>query len=137
MLVEEKKKVYFRPTTPQQRRLMIKVYLETGDAKKACQEAKVGLRTFWVWYKRYREEGWDGLKEFRSRAPKNPHRISEDLSKRSIELKREHPDWGRRTIANYIRKEHSWEPVISASTVRNILVREGLLTEPAKKGDHF
>lgn len=123
---DKKKRVYYGPTTPQQRRLLIDTYFETKSVKKACQKAKVVSHTFYRWYPRYCEEGYRGLEKEKSKAPIRRRVVEEQYAKRAIELKKEHSEWGRRTIANTIRKEHNWEKVISPTGVRNVLIRAGM-----------
>lgn len=120
------KRVYYGHTTEQQRRHMIEVYESTGNKSEACRQAKVCRGTFYLWYPRYQEGGWEALKEGKSCAPHtHTNAKSREIVQRVRELNEEHPDWGRNRIANQINKEHNWEKVIGASTVRDILVREG------------
>jgi transposase len=120
------KRVYYGPTTEQQRRHMIEVYEATGNKSEACRQAKVSRGTFYRWYPRYLEGGWEAIKEGRSRAAHtHPYAQPLEIVQRVLDLNEEHPDWGRHSIANHINKEHNWEKVIGASTVRDILVREG------------
>jgi transposase len=120
------KRVYYGQTTEQQRRHMIEVYESTGNKSEACRQAKVSRGTFYRWYPRYEEGGWEALKECKSSAP-HTHSNAKPLEivEQVLELNEEHPDWGRQRIANQINKEHNWEKVIGASAVRDILVREG------------
>lgn len=120
------KRVYYGQTTEQQRRHMIEVYESTGNKSEACRQAKVCRGTFYRWYPRYQERGFEGLKKGKScAAHTHPNAKSPEIVQRVLELNGEHPDWGRQRIANQINKEHNWEKVIGASTVRDILVREG------------
>ena len=47
-------------------------------------------------------DGVDGLREPRSHAVHNPHTIDPEIERRIIELRREHPDWGKKRIAQWI-----------------------------------
>ena len=120
------KRVYYGQTTEQQRRHMVEVYESTGNKSEACRQAKVSRGTFYLWYPRYQEGGWGALKEGKSCAA-HTHLNAKppEIVQRVRELNEEHPDWGRHRIANQINKEHNWEKMIGASTVRDILVREG------------
>jgi transposase len=105
---------------------MIEVYEATGNKSEACRQAKVSRGTFYRWYPRYLEGGWEALKEGKSRAAHtHPNAQAPDIVQRVLDLNEEQPDWGRHSIANHINKGHNWEKVIGASTVRDILIREG------------
>ena len=120
------KRVYYGTTTEQQRRHMIEVYESTGNKSEACRQAKVSRGTFYLWYPRYQEGGWDALKEGKNcAAHTHPNAKLPEIVQRVLELNEGHPDWGRNRIANHINKEHDWEKVIGGSTVRDILIREG------------
>ena len=46
------------------------------------------------------------VREPKSHAVHNPHTIDPEIERRIIELRREHPDWGKKRIAQWIWKEH-------------------------------
>jgi len=48
-------------------------------------------------------------------------------------LRREHPNWGKKRIAQWIWKENGWERVVAIETVRNVLNRHGLWKNVKKK----
>ena len=137
-MMEEKarnKKTYFRETTAQQRQKMFERYEETGNASAAAREAHVGRSTFYYWKGRYEEGGYEALEERRSRAPHNPRRIKEGIVEEVKEVKGEHPEMGRNAIANEIAKRHGWHRVVSPSTVRRILIREGIIVEKGSSNE--
>jgi transposase len=113
--------VHFRLTTPQQRRLLFEVWEETGSVTEACRKAHVGRGTFYYWKPRFEQQGYAGLEEFRSRAPRNPRRTAQEIEQRVIEMRREHPDWGKLRIADELAKANNWVRVISPNTVRRTL----------------
>lgn len=115
------KRVHFPLTTRQQRRLLFEVWEETGSVTEACRKAHVGRGTFYYWKPRFEKQGYAGLEEFRSRAPRNPRRTAQEIEQRVIEMRREHPDWGKLRIADELAKANNWVGVISPNTVRRIL----------------
>lgn len=122
---KQSKQVYYGLTTKQQRRHMIEIYEATGNKSEACRRAKVCRGTFYRWYPRYLEGGWEAIKEAQSRAAHTqPRAQPAEIIQRVLELNEEHPEWGRHKIANQVNKEHNWKKVISASTARDILFRE-------------
>jgi len=63
----------------------------------------------------------------------NPHTIDPEIERRIIELRREHPDWGKKRIARWIWKEHGWKRVVAIETVRKVLKRHGLWKNGERK----
>jgi transposase len=118
----EKKRTYFYPTTAQQRHLLFTTWEETDNVTEACAKARVNRQTFYNWKPRFEEGGHEALNECRSHAPKNPNRIAADVEEQVIEMRREHPDWGKRRIADELAKRNSWVPIVSANTVKRILL---------------
>ena len=86
------KRVYYGPTTEQQRRHMIEVYEATGNKSEACRQAKVSRGTFYRWYPRYLEGGWEAVKEGRSRAAHtHPSAKPPEIVQRVLDLNEEYP----------------------------------------------
>lgn len=129
------KRAYFRPTTPQQRRLLFETYEQTHRIDEACRVAHVARRTFFYWQPRYRAGGLAAVEQELSRAP-HKTRIPptpEATVQEVIAYRRAHPQAGYRRIAAELEKAHGWQPVISPTQVRRILQSAGLVAErPAK-----
>ena len=121
-----KKHVHFPLTTAQQRKLMFETWEETGNVSQACRKAHVGRGTFYYWKPRFEEQGYEGLEEFRNRAPKDPKRTPREVEQKVISLKRKNPSWGKRRIADEIAKENDWVPLVSPNTVKRILQDAGI-----------
>lgn len=133
----DKERTYFRPTTAQQRRLLFETWEATGNVTRSCQKARVSRRTFYNWKPRFDQKGYAGLERPESRAPKEPHRKSDEIEKQVIEMRRQNPEWGKRRIADELAKANNWVPVVSPNTVKRILQDASLWSEPeasAKKG---
>jgi len=131
-----KKRLSYPRTTVSQRIHLFQVWQETGDLQRALSESRVSERTFYYWKPRFEQGGYEALESFASHAPKHPNRIDEDIEGRVINLRQQHPNWGKRRIADEIAKENNWTALVSPNTVRRILVDAGLWTvtkTPAKK----
>jgi len=124
--MKEERRKYCRTTTFLQRKLMIETYLDTHNISKSCRKAGVAINTFRRWYPRYTENGLEGIKKLKNRVNKDLERINKKYKNRIIELKKKHPQWGRRTIASVICNENSGKRIISPSGVQKILERVGL-----------
>jgi transposase len=121
MKKEEIRIKYYGPTTFLQRKLMMETYLDTHNITKSCRKAGVAINTFRRWYPRYLESGLEGIKKTKSHINKHLERINEKYKNRAIELKKKHPQWGRRTIAFVICNENNVKKIISPSEVQKVL----------------
>ncbi|MCP5088207.1 MAG: helix-turn-helix domain-containing protein [Rhodobacteraceae bacterium] len=122
----EKKRTYFPPTTPQHRQLLFKTWEETGNVTEACAKAQVSRQTFYNWKPRFEAGGYEALNACRSHAPHNPHRTAQEVEAQVLEMRRQQPEWGKQRIADELAKRNSWVPVLSANTVKRILLEAGL-----------
>jgi transposase len=114
--------VYFRPATPQQRKLLFEEWEATKSVTKACQKAHVSRMTFYLWKPRFLKEGYDGLEQAHSHAPHHhPLKKDANLEARVVRIRGVHPDWGKKRIAQELAKENNWVSLVSANTVRRIL----------------
>lgn len=136
-MIMSKKYTYFPRTTAQQRRLLFEVWEETGDRHEACRRAHVSQGTFYHWKPRFEAGGYEALDEPLSHAPHSPNKTSAEIKSKVLEKRHEHPEWGKRRIADELAKGNSWVPLVSPNTVKRILQDAGLWPEAesaAKKG---
>lgn len=115
------KHTYFRFTTPQQRKLLFEIWESTGSAEEACRKARVSLRLFYYWKARFEEKGYAGLEEFESRVAHKLNRKGPEIEQQVIQIRREHPDWGKARITHEMAKANHWVALISPNTVKRIL----------------
>ena len=109
----------------------------TGNVAEACRQARVCERTFFNWKPRFEAGAYAALEEFQSHAPKNPRRKPKEVEDKVIAMRRRHPDWGKKRIANELAKGNNWVPLAIPNTVKRILKDAGLWPEPeatVKKG---
>jgi transposase len=131
-------RTHFPRTTPSQRRLLFETWQATGDVMQACRLAHVGERTFYYWKPRFVAEGYAGLEQFASHAPRQPHRTPPPVEAQVIALRQQEPTWGKQRLADELAKAQGWVPLVSPNTVKRILRDAGLWPEPAppaKRGD--
>lgn len=120
------KRTYFRRTTPDQRRLLFETWQATGNVSQSCKVAHVCRQTFYDWLPRFVADGYAGLLEFASSAPKEPHRIDPSIEPRVNALRQQNPSWGKRRIADELSRANQWVPLVTPNTVRRILEDAGL-----------
>jgi len=128
------KRTWFGNSTPQQRKLLFEVWERTKDIQEACRQARVSLRFFYYWRKRFEQGGYAELEDFKSRVAHKLNRKDASVEAEVIRLKTEHADWGKLRIAQEMAKANDWKPVISPNTVRRILQTAHKWPENATKG---
>ena len=117
----QSKRLFYRPSSVQQRIHLFEIWQQTGNVQKACTESKVSRSTFYYWKKRFIVGGFEALKEERSHAPHNPRTIGQEIEEEVRALRKEHPDWGKARIAKVISTQQL-EKTVSPNTVRRILI---------------
>lgn len=115
------KRTYFGFTTAQQRKLLFEEWEATGNIEGACRTARVSQRLFYYWKPRFEKDGYQGLEEFESRVAHKLNYKAPAIEAEVVNLRRQHPDWGKARIAQEMAKANNWVPVISPNTVRRIL----------------
>ena len=112
----------------------VKLHLEEGYKLDLVAE-QMGLNrdTVWKWVRRYREEGRAGLERFSGRAKGSKPRLPSAVHEQIVEVKKEHPGFGIRRIAQWLRLTRALPA--SPETVRQTLHRHKLLpkTKPHKR----
>ena len=89
----------------------------------ACRQAGVCRSQFYEYKRAFQEFGFEGLLD-RPPVPKScPHKTPSEVQQKVIALSLEHPAWGRFRLTDHLRLQGI---AISASTVRNIWVKEDL-----------
>lgn len=93
------------------------------------RELGVPSTTFYEWYARYQEKGYEGL-ALKKRASKSQwNRIPDEKRQEVVELALELEDLSSRELAWHIVDNRGW--YISESSVHTILKERGLITAPA------
>jgi transposase-like protein len=86
----------------------------------------VARQTVHDWLRLYASRGLAGLVDRSSRPLSCPHQMAPAVEARIVELRRAHPGWGPRTIANQLRRA-GIEPLPGRSSIYRCLVRHGLI----------
>lgn len=103
--------------------------LESGlyTMTELCARYEISRKTGYKWAERFVEGGAEALAD-QSRAPKScPHQVSAEVGEALLELRRKHPRWGPRKLLAYLRPRKPEWTLPAASTVGDLLRREGLV----------
>jgi putative transposase len=97
-----------------------------------CERYGISRKTGYKWLERYRVDPFEGLLE-RSRAPLHPaNGLSVEATKKIVALRRRYPYFGPRKLLVELRQRYPSEPWPAASTIGDLLRREGL-SEPRRR----
>ncbi|MBC8321929.1 MAG: IS3 family transposase [Bacteroidetes bacterium] len=99
------------------------------SVKRTLQELGINRSTFYEWYKRYQERGYDGLKQQPRHQNRFWNKIPDNERQRVVETALEREDLSPRELAYHITDKQGW--FISESSVYRILKSRGLITSPA------
>jgi putative transposase len=92
-----------------------------------CRLFGVSRKTGYKWLERYKTHGPSGLED-RSRAPKTtPWALAPAIAEQIVRLRRQHPSWGPRKILDWLELREPKRTLPAASTVGDLLRRQGLV----------
>ena len=123
-----------RPYPYEFRLKMVRLYLEEGYSTSVLREHfGVSHHSVTRWAKAYREKGPDGL--LAKQRPGSKPKISPVVKKRIVKVKKSHPEYGARRIADVLKRIFLMSA--SASSVHRTLSDAGMTEKanpkPAKK----
>lgn len=99
------------------------------SVKKTLEEIGISRSTFYEWYKRYQEDGFEGLRS-RNKSPRQVwNTIPEWERQRVVQVARTYPEKSCREVACHITDNMDY--FISESSVYRILKAYNLVTSPA------
>lgn len=98
-----------------------------------CKSHNVSRETGYVWVRRYEQGGLEALQD-RNRAPRHrPNQTPEEIEAVVLELRRRHMNWGPRKLKRVLEREQSERRWPAASTIGDLLAREGLVVRRKKR----
>lgn len=84
------------------------------------------------WLRKYANHGLAGLVDRSAKPQSCPHQMAPMVEARIVELRREHPGWGPRTIEHRLARE-GIDPVPGRTSIYRCLIRHGLITPEARR----
>ncbi len=116
----------------EQRYKAVSEVLEGATVTDVARRNGVVRQTVHDWLRRYAKEGLAGLADASSKPQSCPHQMPPEVEARIIELRREHPGWGPRTIGHRLERE-GVEPLPGRTSIYRCLVRHGLITPERRR----
>jgi transposase InsO family protein len=100
-----------------------------------CQRYEISRETGYVWLRRYRQAGVEGLWERSRAAQRHRNQTPEQIEQRILELRQAHMRWGPRKLKRVLERDQPGRAWPATSTIGALLQREGLVV-PRKKRLH-
>ena len=97
--------------------------------KRTLEELGINRSTFYEWYRKYLESGFEGLKPKVSQRKSFWNKIPDKQRNEVVEVALDQTALSPRELAYHITDKHGW--FISESSVYRILKERGLITSPA------
>jgi transposase InsO family protein len=97
-----------------------------------CGRYAISRKTGYKWMERYREAGVAGLGERSSARHAQPTQIDAETAELVRALRQQRPSWGPKKLLVRLRQEHSDRTWPAASTLGDLLRREGL-SQPRRR----
>ncbi|HSS11450.1 MAG TPA: IS481 family transposase [Acidimicrobiales bacterium] len=106
--------------------------LEGATVVDVARRFGVARQTVHGWLVRYAVDGLAGLADKSSRPLSCPHQMLPVVEARIVELRREHPGWGPRTMLYWLERD-GVAPLPGRTSVERCLIRHGLVSRQARK----
>ena len=105
-------------------------YRETGNAQAVCTRFGISRKTFYKWYKRYKNSNGspDSLKDHSRRPHHSPRATSQDHVE-LLKLVKEETGYGQRRLRTYL--EQKYHVRISERTIWKILKQQSQISKDA------
>jgi putative transposase len=98
-----------------------------------CQRYEITRETGYVWLRRYRQAGLEGLVELSRAAHRHHNQTPEDIEQMVVELRQAHMRWGPRKLKWILGRDEPGRKWPAASTIGAMLKREGLVVRRKKR----
>jgi transposase InsO family protein len=97
-----------------------------------CQQFEISRETGYLWLRRYRHSGVDGLIEAKRGPQIHPNQTTTSIEEAVLELRQAHMTWGPRKLRRILERDQPGRVWPATSTVGEIIKRAGLVV-PRKK----
>jgi transposase InsO family protein len=98
-----------------------------------CQRYGIARETGYVWLRRYRQYGVEGLLELNRGPVRHPNQTSAAIEAVVLELRQAHMRWGPRKLKRVLERDEPGRPWPATSTIGEIVKRAGLVVVRKKR----
>jgi transposase InsO family protein len=111
---------------------VLEVLVEGKTVSEVAARFGVTRQSVHRWLRRYAAGGLGGLVDQPSKPVSCPHQMPVEVEAAIVEMRREHPGWGPRTIGTRLARQ-GVVPVPGRSSIYRCLVRHGLIDPKARR----
>src|SRR6266566_3342752 len=131
----KKERMPWKTSSVMEEKLRFVFEYEQGDRSmtELCQRYEIARETGYVWIRRYREQGIEGLVEQSRAAWRHGNQTPAKIEERVLELREAHSRWGPRKLKRVLEDNEPGRVWPAASTIGALLKREGLVVERRKR----
>jgi transposase len=87
-------------------RFVVEYEREEQTMTKLSESFGISRETGYVWLRRYRALGLEGLLELKRAAKRHPHQTSAAVEQAVLELRQAHVRWGPRKLKRVLERDH-------------------------------
>jgi transposase InsO family protein len=98
-----------------------------------CERYGIARETGYVWLRRYRARGLEGLLELNRAPQRHPNQTAAGIEQAVLELRQAHMTWGPRKLKRVLERDQPGRGWPATSTMGEMLKREGLVVERKKR----
>src|SRR5882724_9531679 len=113
-------------------RFVFEYELDERSMTELCQSYEISRETGYLWLRRYRACGIDGLVERSHASQRHLNQTAEQIEQSILALRQAHMRWGPRKLQRILERDQPGRHWPTASTMGTLLKREGLAV-PRKK----
>ncbi len=85
-----------------------------------CEQFGVSRETGYVWLRRYRAQGLEGLLELNRAAKRHPNQTAAEMEQAVLELRQAHMRWGPRKLKRILERDQPGRAWPAASTMGSL-----------------
>jgi transposase InsO family protein len=113
-------------------RFVVEATQKTQTFRALCAAYEISRPTGYLWLRRYRQLGVEGIAE-RSRKPhRSPERTDLELERQVVQLRQRYPDWGARKLKVLLARQGVELP---RNTIHRILLRHDLVRDQDRRDE--
>ena len=113
-------------------RFMLEYERDEVTMKELCHRYDISRETGYVWLRRYRAYGLEGLLELNRAPARHPNQTPSAVERAVLELREAHMGWGPRKLKRVLERDQPGRPWPTTSTIGELVKRAGLVV-PRKK----
>ena len=98
-----------------------------------CHRFGISRETGYIWLRRFRLAGVDGLKEHSRATHRHVNQTPEGIEQMILELRQAHMRWGPRKLKRILERDEPGRTWPAVSTIGSLLKREGLVVARKKR----